>query len=104
MEKIKNEEVWRRAGQISVEEEIGKRRWRWMGHTLRKENNSIPKKVLDWNPQGKRTRGRPRLTWRRIREGDVERSGKSWKEIKKIAQDRKEWKAFVGGLYPGTGS
>ena len=104
MDKIKNEEVWKRAGQRPVEEEIGKRRWRWMGHTLRKENNSIPKKALDWNPQGKRTRGRPRLTWRRIREGDVERSGKSWKEIKKIAQDRKEWKGFVGGLYPGPGS
>ena len=103
MDKITNEEVWKRAGQRTAEEEIGKRRWRWIGHTLRKENNCIPKKALDWNPQGKRTRGRPRLTWRRIREGDVKRSGKSWKEIKKIAQDRKEWKGFVGGLYPGPG-
>ena len=40
---------------------------------------------------------------RQILEGDVKRSGKSWKEIKKIAQDRKEWKGFVGGLYPGPG-
>ena len=103
MDKITNEEVWKRAGQRTAEEEIGKRRWRWIGHTLRKKNNCIPKKALDWNPQGKRTRGRPRLTWRRIREGDVKRSGKSWKEIKKIAQDRKEWKGFVGGLYPGPG-
>ena len=104
MDKIKNEEVWKRAGQKPVEEDIGKRRSRQMGpgHTLRKANNSIQKKALDWNPQGKRTRGRPRLTWRRIREEDVERSGKSWKEIKN-AHDRKEWKGFDGGLYPGQG-
>ena len=66
MDKITNEEVWKRAGQRTAEEEIGKRRWRWIGHTLRKENNCIPKKTLDWNLQGKRTRGKPRLTWRQI--------------------------------------
>ena len=103
MDKITNEEVWRRARQRPAEEEIGRRRLRWVGHTLRKENNSIPKKALDWNPQGKRKRGRPRHTWRRILEGDVKRSGKSWGEVKKIAQERKEWRRLVGGLYPDPG-
>ena len=76
MDRITNEEVWRRAGQRSAEEEIGKRRWRWIGHTLRKGDNSITKKALDWNPQGKRRVGRPRHTWRRAREEDVKRNGK----------------------------
>ena len=103
MDRITNEEVWRRAGQRSAEEELGKRRWRWIGHTLRKGDNSITKKALDWNPQGKRRVGRPRHTWRRAREEDVKRSGKNWKEIKKLARDRREWRCFVDGLYPVPG-
>ena len=79
MDRITNEEVWRRAGQRSAEEEIGKRRWRWIGHTLRKWDNSITKKALDWNLQGKRRIGRPRHTWRRAREEDVKR----WKELER---------------------
>ena len=45
----KNEEIWRRTQQVSVGDEIGQRRWRWIGHTLRKENSStyITKRVLD---------------------------------------------------------
>ena len=86
-----------------TEMKLEKRRWRWIGHTPRKPGNCITKKVLDWNPQGKRSRGRPRGTWRRVRESDVQRSGKSWNNVKKLAQDRENWKVFVCGLYPGPG-
>ena len=102
-DKIKNEEVWRRTRQSPVGDEIGRRRWRWIGHALRKPGSSITRKALDWNPQGKRSRGRPRGTWRRVRENDVQRSGKTWNSIKKIANDREEWKVFVRGLYPDPG-
>jgi hypothetical protein len=39
--------------------------FRWIGHTLRKEDGEIPKAALHWNPQGNRKRGRPRNSWRR---------------------------------------
>ena len=102
-DKCTNEEVWRRTSQRPVADEIGRRRWRWIGHTLRKNGCSITKKALDWNPQGKRTRGRPRGTWRRVVEKDIQRGGRSWNELKKIAQNRGEWKLFVSGLYPDPG-
>nr|KAG5706735.1 hypothetical protein BaRGS_007238 [Batillaria attramentaria] len=35
------------------------RKWRWVGHTLRKEPCNITRQALVWNPQGKRKRGRP---------------------------------------------
>ena len=35
---------------------IRSRRWKWIGHTLRKTNNIITKQALEWNPQGKRKR------------------------------------------------
>ena len=102
-DKCTNEEVWRRTSQRPVADEVGRRRWRWIGHTLRKNGCSITKKALDWNPQGKRTRGRPRGTWRRVVEKDIQRGGRSWNELKKIAQNRGEWKLFVSGLYPDPG-
>ena len=39
--KISNESVWTQTKQRPIEEEIRKRRWRWMGHSLRKPGNSI---------------------------------------------------------------
>ena len=102
-DKITNEEVWRRTGECAVGDEVGRRRWRWIGHTLRKTGNSITKKALDWNPQGKRSRGRPRSTWKRVVERDVLRGRRTWNNIKRLAQDRGEWRVFVSGLYPDPG-
>jgi len=33
---------------------IRKRKFRWIGHTLRKEDGEVPKAALLWNPQGSR--------------------------------------------------
>ena len=58
--------------------EIGRRRWKWVGHTLRKGKNSITRLALQWNPQGSRGRGRPR--------GDMEkmhgkRNERCWHDV-----------------------
>ncbi|KAI8522196.1 hypothetical protein Bbelb_019500 [Branchiostoma belcheri] len=53
------------AGQERVEMTIRRRKWRWIAHTLRKPPESITRTALDWNPQGTRKRGRPRLSWKR---------------------------------------
>ena len=100
-DKVRNEEVWKRTEQEATQTEVGRRRWRWIGHTLRKTNSNITRKALQWNPQGTRTRGRPRGTWRRVVVEDMERSGQSWNKLQKLAQDRAGWKVFVCGLYPG---
>ena len=62
-ESVRNEVVWERTGQIPVVDEVGRRRWRWIGHTLRRHDNNIARQALRWNPQGQRRRGRPRMTW-----------------------------------------
>nr|KAG5699060.1 hypothetical protein BaRGS_025454 [Batillaria attramentaria] len=64
-EKIRNEELWERAGQEPVAKQILRRKWGWIGHTLRKPASSTTRQALTWNPQGKRKRGRPRNSWRR---------------------------------------
>jgi len=64
-EVISNDELWRRTEEIEMSMQIKRRKWKWIGHRLRKGNEAIEREALDWNPQGKRRRGRPRHTWRR---------------------------------------
>ena len=51
-EKIRNEDLWERAGQEPVAKQILRRKWGWIGHTLRKPAPSITRQALTWNPQG----------------------------------------------------
>ena len=62
---IRNEDLWAQTNCPQISPQIKSRKWRWMGHTLRKNDNEISKVSLQWNPQGKRRRGRPKKTWRR---------------------------------------
>lgn len=39
---------------------LAKRKWKWIGHTLRKPSNSIARSALEWSTQGSRQPGRPR--------------------------------------------
>ncbi|VDO43637.1 unnamed protein product [Schistosoma margrebowiei] len=59
---ISNSLLWERTNQLPAEEEIRKRRWKWIGHTLRKSSNCITRQALTWNPEGKQKRGRPKNT------------------------------------------
>jgi hypothetical protein len=62
--KITNEELWGITKEKPIEIRIKRRKWNWIGHTLRKEAGAIEKTALDWNPQEYRRRGRPKRTWR----------------------------------------
>ena len=53
-DKITNEELWRITKQKSIEIQIKRRKWNWIGHILRKEAGTVEKTALDWNPQGYR--------------------------------------------------
>jgi len=47
---------------MSIDIRIKRRKWNWIGHTLRKETGEIEKTALDLNPQGNRMRGRLKRT------------------------------------------
>ena len=97
-DKITNEELWRITHQKSIENQIKRRKWNWIGHTLRKETGAIEKTALDWNPQGYRRRGRPKRTWRRTVEDEIRSTRRSWNGVKGIAGDRSAWKLFMDAL------
>ncbi|CAH8461116.1 unnamed protein product [Schistosoma haematobium] len=101
---ISNSLLWERTNQLPAEEEIRKRRWKWIGHTLRKSSNCITRQALTWNPEGKRKRGRPKNTLRQIIEADMETMNYNWTELERIAQDRAGWRIVVSGLCSFTRS
>jgi hypothetical protein len=75
-------DFWRRSARKSRKEkvrnvtireimEVGKnslevteeKRLRWFGHVKRMSGNRLPLKVLEWEPEGTRRRGRPKERW-----------------------------------------
>ena len=91
---ISNKDLWKVTGQ-DINLEIRKRKFRWIGHTLRKEDGEIPKAALLRNPQGNRKRGRPRNSWRR---SVMKEAGRSWNELRFLAADRQKWKGLTDNL------
>ena len=64
------------------------RRWKWIGHVIRRYQNSITKTALHWTAEGKRKRGRPKNTWRRpLVEGELKSKNHSWGTIEKMTKD-----------------
>ncbi|XP_030756948.1 uncharacterized protein LOC115882839 [Sitophilus oryzae] len=100
---INNEELWRRTSQNRIDIEIKKRKWGWIGHILRRPHKDIARQALEWNPEGRGARGRPRNTWRRTVTSEAQEVGKTWGEIKQTAQNRIKWKHLLEALCPTKG-
>ena len=97
-ETISNEDLWEQTRQKPIEIQIKTRKWRWIGHTLRKTEGAVEKQALDWNPQGARRRGRPRITWKRSIAEEIRGENKTWREHKALATQRERWKSFRHAL------
>lgn len=97
---ISNDDLWKKCNQKPIYIEIRERKWGWIGHTLRKDPNEICREALDWNPQGTRRRGRPRGSWRRSLEAEMNAADDrlTWLRVKGMAGDRRRWKSFTTAL------
>jgi hypothetical protein len=62
---------------------------------LRKDQQDLTKTALFWTPEGKRRRGRPRITWRRTVEAEMNEFNHLWGSLQKMAKDRQKWRTFV---------
>ena len=102
-EKIRNEDLWERAGQEPVAKQRLRKKWGWIGHTLRKPASSTTRQALTWNPQWKRKRGQPRNSWRRDTEAELKQQGTNGSGMARTAQNRVRWRGVVDGLC-STGS
>jgi hypothetical protein len=59
---------------------------------------STEKTALDWNPQGYRRGGWPKMTRRRTTKDEIRSTRSSWNKVKRIAANRNAWKLFMDAL------
>uniref|UniRef100_A0A8D8PV21 Uncharacterized protein n=1 Tax=Cacopsylla melanoneura TaxID=428564 RepID=A0A8D8PV21_9HEMI len=62
-DRVRNEESRRIAGVERIQERIERSRLQWYGHMRRLNDNRIPPRMFNLEMEGKRRRGRPRLSW-----------------------------------------
>jgi hypothetical protein len=67
-----NEEVRQLYGELDIVTEIKKGRFRWLGHVERMSVERVVKRLYQNTPEGSRSVGRPRLTFRRLTSTIVE--------------------------------
>ena len=91
-EVIRNEDLWARTKQDRIDIQIRRRKWGWIGHTLRKPNSNVTRQALRWNPKGKRKQGRPRNSWRRTVDKEASKAGYTWNVIEKLSRVRRRWR------------
>ena len=97
-EVISNEDLWEKTQQCRIEESIKRRKWKWIGHTLRKPENNIKRSALERNPQGFRRRGHPKQSWRRRVKDELAKKQITWIEAKQTACNRVRWRNMVDAL------
>ena len=97
--------IWYRhkLGQDWTEEEpmptqLKRRKRKWFGHTLRRDETCIPKQSFCWKPDGHRKTGRPKNTWRWNLDKEIQDNGMNWRQVEAAAQDRQGRRRLVCGL------
>jgi hypothetical protein len=102
-QKISNKDLLTLTRQNDIVKTITERRWKFVGHTLRRDSDHLARVALRWTPEGRRRRGRPRTTWRRTFEAEAQSYGKTWKDLERLATNRGDWSSFVAALCASDG-
>ena len=96
MDRLRNEEVRRRAGiAMELASRADQRVLRWFRHVERMDDYRMARRVLMAEVSGGRVRGRPRLGWMdgvKVRLGN---RGMTVEAVRRCARDRKAWGALV---------
>ncbi|KAL9986785.1 hypothetical protein ACROYT_G000981 [Oculina patagonica] len=97
---VTTRELLEKAETELLSEEVKMRRWKMIGHILRRNRNSHTNIALSWIPEGKRRRGKPKTTWRRTVERERNSAGwRTWGEAELLQPTEKLggilWRPYV---------
>ena len=96
MDRVRNEEVRRRAGiQRELASRADQRVLRWIGHVERMDEYHMARRVLMTEVSGGRVRGRPRLGWMDGVKVALGNRGMTVEAARRCVKDRKEWRELV---------
>ncbi|XP_063436440.1 uncharacterized protein LOC134717872 [Mytilus trossulus] len=96
--KISNEDLHKKSKSQDIETTLLQKRWRWLGHVLRKPKEDMTKVAFRWTLEGKKKRRRPKTTLRRTIETEMKERGYTWRTIEKKAENREGWRQLVLAL------
>ncbi|XP_030758794.1 uncharacterized protein LOC115884375 [Sitophilus oryzae] len=64
-DRVRNEEIQERIGiEGSLATDIERQQLMWYGDVQRMDDTRLPKQIMQWIPQHRRKRGRPKKTWK----------------------------------------
>ena len=93
---LTNDDVAEMCGIEKLEYKLRAQRLRWFGHVVRAEEEQIVREVFEMEVMGPRPVGRPRKSWRKCIDEELDRLG-----IRaECAQDRREWRTLIRRLTP----
>jgi hypothetical protein len=99
-----NEALREETKQEYVTNAIRKRRWAYIGHALRMNEDRIPRQTLMWTPNGKRKRGRPKETLKRTIEREAKAIGLKIEDLQNIVANRQTWRTMTSALCAKLGT
>ena len=99
LEHRKNEEILEEAKVEPIAMVMRRRRLEWFGHVKRSDETENIRAVVGMKMEGKRPRGRPKLTWK----DTVKRDLKARNIKEEWATDRERWKCLCKTRYPAQG-
>ena len=94
-----NEEVRRRFGVENLEHRLSKPKLRWFGHVKRRDENSLLRRAVELEVEGRRPVGMLKKTWSKVVEEDMKLNIKE-----DTVEDRKQWRQLISRPTPGVGN
>ena len=95
MEKKRTEDLMEMLGLKEMVVQMAKENGvRWYGHVLRRDDEHVLRRALEFEMKGKRRRGQPRKTWKM----QVERESKSVGMEREDALNRARWRVRAGEI------
>ena len=96
MDRVRNEEVSRRAGiEMELASRADQRVLKWFRHMERMDDYRMARRVLMAEVSWGRVRGRPRLGWMDGVKVSLGNRAMTVEAARQCAKDRKEWRALV---------
>ena len=90
-DKVSTVDLRKRVGVEPLSDVLRKGRLRWYGHVLRKDDDDWVKKVMTYEVNGVKGRGRPKFAWSHAVEKDLRDVGLK----KSDAEDRALWRRLL---------
>jgi hypothetical protein len=81
----------------NILEVIEEKRLRWFGHVKRMPGNRLSLKILEWEPEGTRRRGRPEERWIDGVIRSMTNHGLTEEDTRDRDRDRDRWRNLVLG-------